>query len=121
MNSKVGTHINEVIGVVNLATAYRKLDIFSYSPSEIKLAVTGYGGATKDDVLMGIDRYTPSDLSFYSDHESDAAATALTYCIKHLKVNTLNKRAVNVAVKEVLAELEAAKIKAALPKAKLRL
>ncbi|MGA9938536.1 MAG: crossover junction endodeoxyribonuclease RuvC, partial [Candidatus Acidiferrales bacterium] len=69
----------EVRGVILLAAAQAGVASFSYSPREVKANVTGYGGASKQQVqqmvksLLGLDRCPePADAS-------DALAVALCH------------------------------------------
>jgi crossover junction endodeoxyribonuclease RuvC len=67
-------------GAILLAAALRDLPIAEYSPREIKKAVVGTGGATKDQVGYMVQRHlrlreppTPADAA-------DGAAAALCHC-----------------------------------------
>ena len=67
-------------GAILLAAALKKLPIAEYSPREIKKAVVGTGGATKDQVGYMVQRHlrlrtppTPSDAA-------DGVAAALCHC-----------------------------------------
>jgi crossover junction endodeoxyribonuclease RuvC len=68
-------------GVVLLAGAQAKIDIHEFPPAEIKKAVVGSGGATKEQVQFMLTRLlrlksvpTPSDAA-------DGVAAALTYLV----------------------------------------
>ncbi len=67
-------------GAILLAAALQELAIAEYSPREIKKAVVGTGGATKDQVAYMVQRHlrlktppTPSDAA-------DGVAAALCHC-----------------------------------------
>ena len=67
-------------GAILLAAALQELSIAEYSPREIKKAVVGTGGATKDQVAYMVQRHlrlktppTPSDAA-------DGVAAALCHC-----------------------------------------
>jgi len=67
-------------GAILLAAALQELPIAEYSPREIKKAVVGTGGATKDQVAYMVQRHlrlktppTPSDAA-------DGVAAALCHC-----------------------------------------
>lgn len=78
-NARSSLVLGHARGVVLLAGALRGLPVAEYSPREIKSAITGNGGATKEQVqymvrrLLGL-RADPSSLD-----ESDALAVALCH------------------------------------------
>lgn len=76
-------------GVVLLAGAQKELEVREYSPMEIKLAVVGYGRATKEQVQEMIKRLLKINTSF-SFNASDALATALCHAHTYSKWNTGN-------------------------------
>ncbi len=49
-NAKTALSVGEARGVVLLAAARHGLDVFEYTPLQVKLAVTGQGRAVKDQV-----------------------------------------------------------------------
>ena len=71
--------VGQARGVALLAAAKRGLEVFEYKPSEVKLAVAGYGGADKRQVqemvriILGLD----------SVPRPDDAADALAVAICH--------------------------------------
>ena len=93
-NQKTVMHVAETRGVVIYEASCNKLEIFEASPPQIKIAITGYGKANKEQVmkmvkiLVDIDnkKTYPNDHSIgrESDDELDAIAIALTAfaCIK---------------------------------------
>jgi crossover junction endodeoxyribonuclease RuvC len=79
LNAATALRLAEVRGVVLLAAAQAQIPAHSYSPREVKANVTGYGGASKQQVqqmvksLLGLDRCPePVDAS-------DALAVALCH------------------------------------------
>lgn len=50
--------------------------------SQIKSAVAGKGGASKDEVADGVRRILGEDIAFKNDDESDAVAVGLTWAIR---------------------------------------
>lgn len=52
-----------------------------YTPKTVKLAVTGDGNASKEQVMQSIMMRYP-DAKFMNEDESDAFAIAITHCIK---------------------------------------
>jgi crossover junction endodeoxyribonuclease RuvC len=46
-NKKTVMHVAEVRGVIIYICKKNGIDVFEYNPNSVKVAVTGYGGATK--------------------------------------------------------------------------
>ncbi|MBI4209321.1 MAG: crossover junction endodeoxyribonuclease RuvC [Deltaproteobacteria bacterium] len=65
-------------GVVLLAGAQRGLEVREYSPMEVKLAVVGYGRATKEQVQEMVKRLLKIQISS-NLNASDALATAICH------------------------------------------
>jgi crossover junction endodeoxyribonuclease RuvC len=78
-NVKTALVVGQARGVALLACALAGVPVFEYKPSEVKQAVTGYGGADKAQVqrmvklLLGL-RETPKP-----DDAADALAIALAH------------------------------------------
>ena len=79
-NVKSALTLGHARGAILLAGALQDLTIAEYSPREIKSAVVGAGGATKDQVAYMVQRHlrlkeppTPADAS-------DGVAAALCHC-----------------------------------------
>lgn len=80
-NVRTAMSVGQARGVVLLAAAQAGLPIYHYKPSEVKLAVAGYGGAAKTQIqemvrlLLGLDEVlTPDDV---------ADAVAIAICHAH--------------------------------------
>jgi crossover junction endodeoxyribonuclease RuvC len=80
-NVQTAFSVGQARGVVLLAAAQSGLPIFEYTPNEVKIAVTGYGRATKEQVqrmvqtvLRLVEVPTPDDAA-------DALAVAI--CLAH--------------------------------------
>jgi crossover junction endodeoxyribonuclease RuvC len=78
-NQKTAMQVAEARGVVMYEASKLGLEIFEYTPMEIKVAVTGYGKATKDDVFFMVKKLIelPKDRKIIDD-EIDAIAVGLT-------------------------------------------
>lgn len=78
-NQKTAMNVAEARGVIIYEAIQNKLNIFEYTPMEIKVAVTGYGKATKQDVFHMTQKLIllPKDRIFLDD-EIDAIAIGLT-------------------------------------------
>jgi crossover junction endodeoxyribonuclease RuvC len=84
-NQKTVMRVAEARGVVIYEAAQAGLKIFEASPPQIKIATTGYGRATKEQIIKMVKLLVPVDNSKTharagqeSDDELDAIAIALT-------------------------------------------
>ncbi len=77
-NQKTVMHVAEARGVVIYEAACTGLKIFEASPPQIKIATTGYGKATKEQIIKMVKILVKIDSSKKSDDELDAIAIALT-------------------------------------------
>ena len=77
-NQKTVMHVAEARGVVLYEAANAGLKIFEASPPQIKIATTGYGKATKEQMIKMVKLLVEIDISKKSDDELDAVAIALT-------------------------------------------
>jgi crossover junction endodeoxyribonuclease RuvC len=79
VNVKTALAVGQARGVLILAAADLELAPFEYSPLQIKMAVTGYGRASKlqvqemTKVLLGLERIPQPD------HAADALAVAICH------------------------------------------
>ena len=78
-NVKTAIAVGQARGVIILTCAQAKLKIFEYKPNEVKLAVTGYGAATK----IQIKSMTKILLNLQQAPKIDDAADALAVAICH--------------------------------------
>jgi len=78
-NVKSALKLGQARGAAILAAAFRNLPVFDYTPTAVKLAVVGHGGADKDQVQQMVARFLKLDEMLASDHESDAAAVAICH------------------------------------------
>lgn len=75
-NAQSALKLGEVRGVVALAAARSGLEVREYSPAQIKLAVTGYGRADKDQVKYAVAKLLALPRVVEEDR-ADALAAAL--------------------------------------------
>ena len=86
-NQITAINVAQVRGVCLYISRLHKLSIYEYSPPEIKLAVTGYGKATKDDIANIVPKILKNPkIKGLLDDEMDAIAIALTHS-SHRKLN----------------------------------
>jgi len=78
-NTRSAINVGKVCGAVTLTAMLLKIDMFMYTPLQVKQAVAGYGRASKSQVqsmvkvLLGL-----SDIP-HPDHASDALAVAICH------------------------------------------
>ena len=78
-NAQSMKSIGQVRGVIILAGALAGLPVFEYAPREVKLAVAGRGGASKDQVQ----RMTQAVLGLAGPPKPHDAADALAIAVCH--------------------------------------
>jgi len=77
-NQKTVMGVSEARGVIMYTASKNGLNIFEYTPPQIKVAVTGYGKSTKDAVIYMVRKLIDVNDSVISDDELDAIAIGLT-------------------------------------------
>lgn len=86
-NQITAINVAQVRGICLYISRLYKLSIYEYSPPEIKLSVTGYGKATKDDIANIVPKILKNpEIKGLLDDEMDAIAIALTHS-SHRKLN----------------------------------
>lgn len=86
-NQKTIITVAEVRGICIYLCHIHDATIHEYSPPQIKVAVTGYGKATKEDIALMVPKILKTNLSnTVLDDEIDAIAIALTHSA-HRKTN----------------------------------
>ncbi|MDZ7587120.1 MAG: crossover junction endodeoxyribonuclease RuvC [Patescibacteria group bacterium] len=78
-NQKTVIKISQARGVILVASALLGLPVFSYTPLQVKQAVTGYGRADKNQVQQ----MTKNILKLESIPQPDDAADAIAVAITH--------------------------------------
>jgi crossover junction endodeoxyribonuclease RuvC len=74
-------------GSAILSAYHNSLNIFEYSPREIKKSIVGKGSATKEQVLFMVKTLLKTDKTFSRLDESDALAVAICHAFRHKSVN----------------------------------
>jgi crossover junction endodeoxyribonuclease RuvC len=77
-NKKTIMHVSEVRGALILLAIQNGIEVYEYTPLQIKLAITSYGRATKQQIQMMIKKIFNLDEVPYPDDAADAIACALT-------------------------------------------
>ncbi|KKQ35888.1 MAG: Crossover junction endodeoxyribonuclease RuvC [Candidatus Nomurabacteria bacterium GW2011_GWB1_37_5] len=78
-NQKTVMGVSEARGVIIYEGQKSGLQICEYTPLQIKIAVTGYGKATKEQVLTMVQKLIKISNKKTLDDEIDAIAVGLTY------------------------------------------
>ncbi|MCR4330522.1 MAG: crossover junction endodeoxyribonuclease RuvC [Patescibacteria group bacterium] len=77
-NQKTVMRVAEARGVIIYAATSLGLSLHEYTPLQVKIAVTGYGRATKTEVERMVDKLIEVKKTVTSDDEMDAIAIGLT-------------------------------------------
>lgn len=78
-NTRTALQVGEARGVVILATALSKVELFEYTPLQVKQAVAGYGKAEKGQVQRMVQLLLQLQQQPLVDDEADALAVALCH------------------------------------------
>lgn len=78
-NASSALQVGQALGVCLLAAAQHEIPAFQYSPNGVKLAVTGYGRASKEQVQKMVSALLALHEQPRSDHVSDALAVAICH------------------------------------------
>lgn len=86
-NAKTALIIGQARGVVQLTLVQNKIPITEYTPLQVKMALTGYGRADKNQIQQMVKQILKLPEILKPDDIADAAAIALTHCFTY-KVNS---------------------------------
>ena len=78
-NAKTAIEVGEARGIILLIAAMKNLGIFEYTPYQVKIAVTGYGKATKNQVQEMVKVLLGLKKKLKPDDVADAAAIAICH------------------------------------------
>ena len=79
-NAKTALLVGQARGVAILTAAQKKLSIFSYTPLQVKMVITGYGRADKQQMQQMVKTLLKLPRIPKPDDAADALAVALTHC-----------------------------------------
>jgi len=77
-NQKTVMGVAEARGVIIYVATKNNLSVYEYTPPQIKVAVTGYGKASKTMIMSMVPKLIDVDSGINSDDELDAIAIGLT-------------------------------------------
>ncbi|MFA6251269.1 MAG: crossover junction endodeoxyribonuclease RuvC [Candidatus Paceibacterota bacterium] len=89
-NQKTVMGVSEARGTIIYIASKNNLEIYEYTPPQIKVAVTGYGKASKEMVMSMVPKLIDIKVKINSDDELDAIAVGLT-CLACEKFSTARK------------------------------
>ncbi len=78
-NITTAMRVSEARGVILAAAAEAALAIHEYTPLQVKQTITGYGQATKRQVIDMLRHHLPNTVLPTQDDAADAVAIALTH------------------------------------------
>ena len=84
-NSKTAMVVGQARGVVLLAAAKQDIPVTVYTPLQVKIAVTGYGRAEKNQVGQMVKTLLSLESIPKPDDTTDALAIALTHAFYKMK------------------------------------
>jgi crossover junction endodeoxyribonuclease RuvC len=87
-NVKTAMQVAQARGVAILATADEGIELFEYTPLQIKQAVAGYGRADKDQMRKMVQMLLGLKEPPRSDHAADALAAAICHA-QHQRISRL--------------------------------
>ncbi len=90
-NTRTALQVGEARGIVMLAAALSKVELFEYTPLQVKQAVAGYGRAEKGQVQRMVELLLQLPQKPAADDEADALAVALCH-LQHRRWNDAVRR-----------------------------
>ena len=88
-NTTTAIDVAQARGVILLAARSKKIDIFEYTPLQVKQSITGYGRAEKHQVMEMVKNLL--QLSAVPKPDDTADALALAICHGHVSGSVYNK------------------------------
>lgn len=77
-NATTAIPVGQARGVVLLCAAQNNLDVVEITPNEVKMSITGYGGATKEQVIYMVTKILNLAEPPKPDDTADALAIAIS-------------------------------------------
>ncbi len=85
-NTKTALSVSEARGVIINSANQRNIEISEFTPLEVKMAITGYGRAEKEQVQKMVCRMLNLSKIPHPDDASDAIAIGLAACYTNPKL-----------------------------------
>lgn len=80
-NTTTALKVAEARGVILYEAACAGIEVYEYSPQSVKIAVTGYGKATKEQMNNMVTRLVQLKVQPKYDDEIDAIAVGITHLV----------------------------------------
>ena len=87
-NIKTAIKVAQAMGAIKAAAQNSGVAVFEYTPLQIKMAITGYGRADKEQIIKMVGESLEKKEIINDNHAADAAAAALTH-IFTIKIDRL--------------------------------
>lgn len=78
-NTKTALRVAEAKGIIVGTVLEKNIPVTELHPNHIKIAITGYGAAKKEDILFMLPKLIPIDPVGKLDDELDAIAVGIAY------------------------------------------
>ena len=78
-NQKTALKVSEAKGAIKYITLSKNIPVFEFTPLQIKIAITGYGRSTKNQITSMLPHLINVEKKVKYDDEYDAIAVGLTY------------------------------------------
>src|SRR3990167_290067 len=82
-NTKTALTVGQARGIIQLALQKHHINITEYTPLQVKIAITGYGRADKNQIQQMVKNILKLPEILSPDDVADAAAIALTHCFSY--------------------------------------
>ena len=86
-NQQTAMLVAQAVGVIKFIIESKKTPLFEYTPMEVKVAVSGHGRASKEDVHQMVTKLIHLPTKKMLDDEVDAIAVGLTHEASRRSVN----------------------------------
>lgn len=90
-NQKTAMRVAEVRGAILYQARILGLEIYEYTPLQVKVATTGYGKATKTQMISMVKKLVSGAENIKQDDEMDAIAIGLAHFAYYRPINTITK------------------------------
>jgi crossover junction endodeoxyribonuclease RuvC len=84
-NTKTALQVSEAKGIIVGTVLLKNIPVVEIHPNHIKIAITGYGAAKKEDILFMLPKLIDFDEKKRLDDELDAIAIGVAYFAHHKK------------------------------------
>ncbi len=89
-NAKTAIHVAEIRGMLIYLATSRAIPLVEFNPLTVKIAITGYGRATKEQMIKMVEKLVHIKTPLQYDDEYDAIALGIT-TLAHARHNAIKK------------------------------